>query len=75
MNNANKPPDDESDKVEHELDSAIESFFKRIIKNFISNWYSVITQDEAFVWNIKAELATSLRRFAFRLKEVSEKNA
>lgn len=71
--NANKPPDvDKSIIVEEELDGAIESFFKRIIRTFISSWYSNLTQDETFVWNIKLELTEAVREIALRIRNVSQ---
>jgi PXA domain len=71
ISNLNEPPDDkERVEVEHELDVAIESFFKNIIKQFISSWYSAITQDESFVWNIKVELTAAIREIARRLRNV-----
>lgn len=68
--NANKPPDRDI-KVDPELDNAIESFFKRIITTFISSWYSNLTHDENFVWNIKLELTEAIREIALRIKNVS----
>lgn len=64
-------PRNEKIEVTEELDLAIESFFKRIIRNFISSWYSNVTQDEMFVWNIKQELAEAIREIALRLRDVS----
>lgn len=68
--NKPKPPDD--DTADPELDAAIESFFMRIIRNFISSWYSTVTQDEMFVWNIKVEVSQAMQRLAIRLRSVSE---
>jgi PXA domain len=71
INNRKESPDDrERVEVEPELDVAIESFFKKIIKQFISSWYSTITQDESFVWNIKVELTAAIREIARRLRNV-----
>lgn len=70
LNSSNKPPDDDGGKVLLELDVAIESFFRKIVKNFISSWFSNITQDETFVWNVKVEVAGALRKLALRLKDV-----
>lgn len=67
-----KPPDEFVDKfrVELELDRAIESFFKRIIQTFISSWYSTITQDESFNWNVKVEISEAIRQIALRIQKV-----
>lgn len=59
--------------VAPELDAAVESFFKKIIENFVNSWYSTITQDETFVWNIKVEIAEILRKLALRLRNVRKK--
>jgi PXA domain len=67
--NANKPQD-ESDKVQAELDEAIESFFRKIIKNFISSWYTNLSSDESFVWNLKQEITGAGRQLASRVKNV-----
>lgn len=61
-------------KVEQELDNAIESFFKKIIKTFISSWYANVTQDENFVFNIKLELTEAIRTIAHRVSGVSSFN-
>lgn len=58
-------------KVEKELDQALENFFKKIIKTFISSWYTNVTQDESFVLNIKLELTEAIRTIAQRLSGVS----
>jgi PXA domain len=58
-------------EVEQELDIAIESFFKRIIKQFISSWYSSITRDESFAWDIKVEITEAIREIALRLRDVT----
>lgn len=73
VNTKQQPPADDSEKIEvaEELDAALESFFKRIIRNFISSWYSNVTQDETFVWNIKQEITEALRKIAIRLRDVS----
>lgn len=62
-------------EVDKELDAAIESFFRRIIKTFISSWYSNVTQDETFLWNVKVEIAEAIRNIAIRLKNVRSKKA
>lgn len=67
---ARKHPETEAILVDKELDKAIESFFKRIIKTFISSWYSSITHDETFVWNVKLEITEAIRNIAIRLKTV-----
>lgn len=74
LGNTKQQPPDDSEKIEvaEELDAALESFFKRIIRNFISSWYSNVTQDETFVWNIKLEITEALRKIAIRLRDVSE---
>jgi hypothetical protein len=74
--NANKPPDDdESGKVvQVQLDNAIESFFKKIIRNFISSWYSTISHDETFVWDVKVEITGAMRKLAQRLRAVRNPN-
>lgn len=74
LENSNKPPDDEGHLVAPELDNAIESFLKKIVENFVNSWYSTITQDETFVWNIKVEVAEILRKLALRLRNVRKKN-
>lgn len=74
LENGKEPPDDydinKEVKVEQELDTAIQSFFNRIIRTFISSWYSNLTQDENFVHNIKLELAVAVRKIALRIKNV-----
>lgn len=65
-----KEPPDERIEVEPELDDAIESFFTRIIRTFISSWYSNLTQDETFVWSIKLELTEAIREIAKRVMNV-----
>lgn len=62
-------------EVDKELDAAIAKFFNSVIKTFISNWYSTITQDEAFVWNVKVEIAEAIRKIAIRLKNVSKRTS
>lgn len=69
LDNANKPPD-ESNKVQVELDEAIESFFRKIIKNFVNSWYSNLTCDETFVWNLKQEITEAVRKLAERVRKV-----
>lgn len=74
LENEKEPPDDydinKEVKVEQELDTAIASFFNRIIRTFISSWYSNLTQDENFVHNIKLELAVAVRKIALRIVNV-----
>lgn len=74
LDNANKAPDADRPLVSQELDSAIESLFKRIIDNFVSSWYSQLSRDETFIWNVKKELAEVLRKLSFRLRDVSAEN-
>lgn len=70
--NDEHPPDDSSKiEVDKTLDAAVESFFKRIIRNFISSWYSNVTQDETFVWNVKLGIAEAIRNVALRVRDVS----
>lgn len=72
LSNESKPPDDgEIFKVSHELDVAVENFFKRIIETFINSWYSTITQDESFAWDIKVQITQAIREIARRVNNVS----
>lgn len=65
----NEPPD-EKGTVQTELDNAIESFFRKIIENFISSWYSSLSSDETFVCNLKQEITEAVRQLAVRVKNV-----
>jgi hypothetical protein len=62
---------DEDEKVQVELDEAVESFFRKIIKNFISSWFVTVSRDETFVWNLKQEIAATVRQISVRVKKVS----
>lgn len=68
---SSKQTPDEKIEVEHELDVAIESFFKRIVSTFIISWYSNITQDEAFSFFVKLQITKVVREIALRLRDVS----
>lgn len=66
------PPDaDTVIKVDQELDQSIDKFFSRIIRTFISSWYSNITQDESFTGNLKEEVAEAIKQIALRIQGVS----
>jgi hypothetical protein len=67
--NSNRTQDDDG-KVQVELDEAVESFFRKIIKNFISSWFATISRDETFVWNLKQEIAVAVRQISVRVKKV-----
>lgn len=65
-----KETEDENYKVQLELDEAVESFFNKIIQNFITNWYANISRDESFVWNLKQQIAEAVRQISVRVKKV-----
>ena len=65
-----KETEHDNDKVQFELDEAAESFFNKIIQNFITSWYANISRDESFVWNLKQEIAEAVRQITVRVKKV-----
>lgn len=69
LNEATEPTDDNG-KVDIELDKAIESLFKNILKNFISSWYCNLSRDETFIWNLKREITEAVRDLTARVRNV-----
>lgn len=65
---------DDTFQVQLELDEAIESFFEKVIKNFISIWFESISRDETFLWNLKYQISVAVRSVAIRMKKVSSLN-
>jgi PXA domain len=53
------------------LNNEIEIFFNALLEKFIDDWYSKVSQDSAFVSNIKLELAQGIIKIAERYRNVS----
>lgn len=52
------------------LDVQVEGFFEKVINKFISDWYLNVTKDHSFIDSVRTELASGLKKIAWRYKNV-----
>lgn len=78
LNGSNETKERSSDDEEHSkiilakgLDSRIEQFFNKLLNQFISSWFSKVSNDDAFVHDLKFELANAFKKIANRYRNVS----
>lgn len=57
--------------IAKDLDTTLENFFNRLLNQFITSWYTNISNDRSFLCNIKFEIAHAVRNLAIRCKNVS----
>ncbi|CAG9798122.1 unnamed protein product [Chironomus riparius] len=56
--------------IAKDLDATLENFFNRLLNQFITSWYSNISNDRSFLCNIKFEIAHAVRNLAIRCKDI-----
>ncbi|XP_013383349.1 sorting nexin-14 isoform X2 [Lingula anatina] len=57
-------------KIPRKVDSAIEQFLNLVLENFVYTWYRDLSQDEAFVDELRTSLRFIVAVFLRRLKKV-----
>ena len=57
--------------IAKDLDATLENFFNRLLNQFITSWYSNISDDKSFLCNIKFDIAHAVRNLSLRCKDVS----
>jgi hypothetical protein len=53
------------------LDERLESFFTRLLNQFIRSWWSEVSSDESFIYTLKLELTRAIRKLVVRYRNVS----
>lgn len=63
-------PDEGKLYLDEELDRAVGDFYSVILRNFISSWFSSLSNDEVFLYNVRECLRDATCRLGVRLQRM-----